>query len=128
MTEVKTEQDLKALAENWAAAERRGDTAFMERTLTNDFMAIGPRGFVLTKEQWLQRFTSGSLKYEYLEWDEVNVRLFGDAAVVTGRERQKVKYQDQVMESELRTTLVWVKQNGRWLLASAQMSPILGRP
>ncbi len=32
------------------------------------------------------------------------------------------------MESELRTTLVWVKQNAGWLLASAQMSPILGMP
>ncbi len=53
---------------------------------------------------------------------------YGDAAVVTGRERQKVNYQGQSMESELRTTLVWVRQDGRWLLASAQMSPILGAP
>ncbi len=122
------EQDLERIAEDFVAAERQGDAAYMERTLTKDFMAIGPRGFMLTKEQWLQRFTSGSLKYEYLEWDETNVRTYGDAAVVTGRERQKVDYQGQGMESELRTTLVWIKQGGRWLLASAQMSPILGAP
>ncbi len=121
-------QDLKQIAEEWAIAERSGDTAFMGRTLTDDFHAIGPRGFVLNKEQWLQRFRSGSLKYEYFEWDEVNVRPYGDAAVVMGRERQKVKYQDQAMESELRTTLVWVKQDGHWLLANVQMSPILGMP
>lgn len=121
-------QDLKQIAENWATGERNGDTAFMERTLTDDFMAIGPRGFVLNKEQWLQRFRSGSLKYEYLEWDEVNVRPYGDAAVVTGRQRQTVNYQGQPTESELRTSLVWVKQDGRWLLANAQMSPILGMP
>ncbi len=121
-------QDLKRIAEDWATAERRGDTAFMQRTLTDDFEAIGPRGFMLNKEQWLQRFESGSLRYEYLEWDEVTVRPYGDAAVVTGRERQKVNYQGQPMESDLRTTLVWVKQNGRWLLANAQMSPILGMP
>ncbi len=123
-----TQQDLRKLADDWAAAERRGDTAFMERTLADDFTAVGPRGFVLTKDQWLQRFTSGSLKYEYLEWDEVNVRPYGDAAIVTGRERQKVDYQGQGMESDLRTTLVWVKQDGQWKLANAQMSPILGRP
>ncbi len=124
----RVKQDLTRIAEEWATAERSGDTAFMERTLADDFMAIGPRGFVLTKEQWLQRFTSGSLKYEYLEWDEVNVRSYGDAALVTGRERQKVDYQGQGMESDLRTMLVWIKDDGRWLLANAQMSPILGRP
>jgi len=49
----------------------------MERTLTDDFIAVGPRGFMLTKEQWLQRFASGSLKYEYLEWDESSVLTYG---------------------------------------------------
>ncbi len=121
-------QDLKQIAEDWATAERHGDTAFMQRTLTDDFEAIGPRGFMLNKEEWLQRFRSGSLKYEYLEWDEVTVRPYGEAAVVTGRERQKVNYQGQPMESELRTTPVWVKRDGRWLLVNAQMSPILGMP
>jgi ketosteroid isomerase-like protein len=125
---TRVDQELMQIAEGFAAAERQGDTAYMERTLTGDFLAIGPRGFLLNKEQWLQRFTSGSLKYEYLEWDEANVRTYGDAAVVTGRERQKVTYQGQGMEMELRTTLVWVKQSGRWLLASAAMSPILDAP
>ncbi len=125
---TRVEQDLNQMAEDFAAAERQGDTAYMEGTLTDDFIAIGPRGFVLNKEQWLQRFTSGSLRYEYLEWDEANVRAYGDAAVVTGRERQKVHDQGQGMEMELRTTLVWVRENGSWRLASAAMSPILGMP
>ncbi len=123
-----TIEDVKRLAKEWAASERRGDTAFMQRTLADDFVGIGPRGFMLAKNEWLQRFTSGALKYEYLEWDEANVRVYGDAALVTGRERQKVNYQGQPMESELRTTLAFVKQQGRWLLAGLQLSPILGRP
>ncbi len=128
MTMDRTAQDLKSLTDDWAASERQGDTTFMERTLTDDFSAVGPRGFVLNKEQWLQRFRSGGLKYESLDWDDVNVRTYGDAAVVTGHERGKVKYQNQAMENDLRTTLVWVRQDGRWLLAAAQMSPILGMP
>ena len=83
---------------------------------------------MLTKDEWVQRFSSGDLKYESLEWDEVKVRSYGDAAVVTGREKQKVRYQNQPMESELRTTLVFVKQQGQWRLANVQFSPVLGRP
>ncbi len=128
MVTEKAEQDVRNLSAEWAASERQGDTASMQHTLTDDFVGIGPRGFMLSKDEWIQRFTSGNLKYESLEWNEVRVRAYGDAAVVTGRASQKVRYQDQTMESDLRTTLVWIKQQGHWRLASWQASPILGRP
>ncbi len=128
MVKEKTDQDVKQLAEDYMTAERQGDAALMERVLASDFVGIGPRGFMLTKDEWLHRFKSGELKYESLEWDEVEVHDYGEAALVTGRVKQKIKYQGQPMESELRTTLFWVKQQGRWQLGGLQFSPILGRP
>ncbi len=124
----KTEQDVRKLVAEWAAAERKGDSASMQRTLTDDFVGIGPRGFMLSKDEWIQRFASGNLNYESLELDEVSVRAYGDAAVVTGRDRQRVKYQNQPMDSELRIMQVWIRQQGQWRLAGLQYSPILGRP
>ena len=122
-----TEQSLNKLAQDWAAAELRGDTAFLERTLADDFVGIGPRGFMLTKDDWLQRIKSGDLKYESLNWDEAKVRLYDKAAIVTGRAMQKVNYQGNVMEARLRTTLVFVNQQG-WQLAGLQFSPIVEGP
>ena len=122
-----TEQSLNKLAQDWAAAELRGDTAFLERTLADDFVGIGPRGFMLTKDDWLQRIKSGALKYESLNWDEAKVRLYDKAAIVTGRAMQKVNYQGNVMEARLRTTLVFVNQQG-WQLAGLQFSPIVEGP
>lgn len=123
-----TEQSLKNLSNQWAAAEQRGDIPFLERTLADDFVAIGPRGFMLTREGWIQRIRSGDLKYETLTWDEVNVRTYGDAAIVTGRSTQKLKFQNQPMENDLRATLVLVKHQGVWRLAGIHMSPIAEPP
>jgi ketosteroid isomerase-like protein len=119
---------LKELGEDWAAAELRSDTVFLEHALADDFVGVGPRGFMLTKDQWLARHESGALRYEYLQWDDVQVRVYRDAAVATGRETVKGKYEDHDLQDQFRTTLVFVKPQERWLLASLHLSPIAGRP
>lgn len=122
-------QHLQQLSEEWATAERQGDTAFFQRTLTDDLVGVGPLGFMLSKADAVQRFTSGNLKYESFSWDDVKIRDYGAAAVMIGRQTQKAHYQDKVMEGQFRTTLIWVQQQGEWRLAGFHISPIAqGRP
>ena len=124
-----SEADVLELAEDLRKAELRGDVAFLERVLAPDFEGIGPRGFVLTKEAWLGRHRSGDLKYEALDRDEVSLRAYSDAAIMTSREVGKTKYKGQeVPIGALRATHVFVRRGGRWLLAGVQFSPILGAP
>ena len=123
--------ELKDLVEEWANAELAGDVAFLTKTLADDFIGIGPLGFMLTKEQWLARFETGDLAYEAFAIDEVKVRLYGDAAVATCRQTQAGTYQGQavdVMQGEFRATLVFVEHEGRWRLAGLHLSPIAGPP
>src|SRR6267143_1741321 len=87
-----TEAELLELAENLRQAELRGDVPLLERVLTADFVGIGPRGFVLNKEAWLGRHRSGDLKYESLERDEVALRTYTDAAILTAREIGRTLY------------------------------------
>ena len=121
-------QQLKKLGEDWATAELRGDTAFLERGLADNFVGVGPRGFMLTKDQWLVRHESQALRYESFQLDEVRVRVYGDAAVVIGRETMEGKYEEYAIRDQFRATLVFVKQQERWLLAGLHLSPIAGRP
>ncbi|MCA1718936.1 MAG: nuclear transport factor 2 family protein [Actinobacteria bacterium] len=125
-------EELNRLVEDWATAEQRGDTAFLESTLADDFVGVGPRGFTLTKEQWLARHEAGNLKYESLGLDEIEVRPYGDAAVTVCRQTAEGVYEDENgrydIHEQFRATLIFVKQRERWLLAGLQLSPILGRP
>ncbi len=121
------EEQVKALGQAWAEAEQRGDTDFLERTLTDDFVGIGPRGFLLTKAQWLARYQTGSLRNASFALDDVAVRVYGDTAVLTGRQVQQTEYRDpggqfRDASGEFRATLTCVRQAGRWQIAGWQAS------
>ena len=111
----------------WAEAEERGDAEFLGRALTDDFVGVGPAGFMLTKEQWLGRF-AGSLSYESFALEEVEARLYEDAAVLTGRQKQAGGFQGNDVGGEFRASLMLVEREGRWLLACWHASPIAGAP
>jgi ketosteroid isomerase-like protein len=118
--------------EDWANAELAGDTDFLRAALADNFVGVGPRGFTLTKEEWLDRHESGVLKYGSFAIDEVGVRFYGDAAVVVCRQAADGVYEDDNgsydIHEQFGATLVFARQQGRWLLAGLQLSPILGRP
>ncbi len=123
---------VEKLAEEWAAAGLRGDTYSLAEILADDFVGVGPRGFTLTKGQWLSRHDTGSLGYEAFGLDEMEVRSYGDAAVMVCRQSAEGVYEDENgrfdISDQFRATLVFVRQGGRWQLAGLQLSPILGRP
>ena len=121
-------KELRKVMEDWTAAELRGDAASLESTLAEDFIGIGPHGFVLMKGQWLERHESGKLRYESIGWDEAQVRPYGDAAVVSGRQSAEGKYEDYDLWDQLLATLIFVKQQGRWLLAGLRSTTFRQAP
>ena len=125
-------RQLEELARRWASAEWRGDTALLGSILADDFIGVGPRGFMMTKEQWLARHEAGSLGYESFRLDEVGMRLYGNAAVAVCRQTAEGVYEDENgrynIHEQFRVTLVFVRQQEGWVLAGLQLSPILGRP
>ena len=129
MDRERATQDVEQWVHDWIGAERRADTAFLEQALADDFLAVGPLGFLLSKQQWIGRHQAGDLRYSALTLDEATVRLYGETAVVIGRQVQDASYRgNKVAMDQLRTTVVLVRQQGRWQLAGIHMSAIAQPP
>jgi Domain of unknown function (DUF4440) len=112
----------------WAQAEMRADTGTLEAISTADFMLVGPLGFVLDKQQWLERYRAGDLVTTSLSFEDPVTRVYGDAAVTIARHVQQASYRGHPADGEFRTTHIAVRGDSGWLLAGMQLSPIGGPP
>jgi len=67
-------------------------------------------------------FTSGDLKFQSITTDDVQVRVYGNTAVETGRSTMDGQDKGQTVPRDTRFTRVWVKQEGRWQLVANHYS------
>ncbi len=110
----------------WTVAERTGDTHALRSLLADDFAGIGPHGFELDKEQWLDRYDSGALTNEVFATEDVTVRPCGDdAAIVNGIQVQTAIYRGQPNPGRFRFTVVLANHRDAWAIANVQLSPIV---
>ena len=122
-----TDQILE-LGRRWAAAERGGDADALAPLLADDFLLVGPLGFMLDKMQYLGSRRSGDLKHESLVWDDVHVRGYGDAAVAVGSRTQRTTFQGRDASRRFRVTQVAIRRGDGWILAGLHYSPIAPPP
>src|SRR4051794_3082057 len=104
MTERNAEADVRVLSQAWVEAELSGDAAALEGLTTEDFTVVGPVGFVLNREQWTNRYRDGTFVASELAYDDVSVRIHGDAAISIGVHAQKATHQGNPADGSFRGT------------------------
>ncbi len=125
-TTTTTADQVHELGRRWVAAEEAADLATLDTLTTENFTLVGPVGFVLTKDQWLQRYRGGGFTTHKLTWDETAVRDYGDTAVVIGRHTQEASMQGNRVDGSFRATHILVRDGAGWRLAGMHLSPIGG--
>jgi hypothetical protein len=120
-----TEQTIRQLDNERIQAQIHADTVALNRIYADDFIGVGPSGTVRTKPQVISDFTSGGLKFQSITTDEVQVRVYGNTAVETGRSTMIGKDKNKVVPRDNRFTRVWVKLHGNWQLVSNHYSLLI---
>lgn len=108
------DQEFMRMGREWADAFVKRDKATLERILADDFMSTGPTGAVANKAQYVADAGSADATIEAINVEDGSVRMYGDAAVVTGRYTMKGKAGGQDIGGPHSYTAVYVKRQGRW--------------
>ena len=120
--QTRAEEVIRKVDNERIQAQIHADATALDRIYAADFIGVGPSGRVRTKPQVISDFTSGDLKFQSITTDDVQVRVYGNTAVETGRSTMIGQDKGQTVPRDTRFTRVWVKQQGRWRLVANHYS------
>jgi mannose-6-phosphate isomerase-like protein (cupin superfamily)/ketosteroid isomerase-like protein len=141
------EAELRATMEQCRKASLDGDTERVANCLADDYLQTDIAGYVQDKVAWLREYfqplaeliKAGKFRWEVYDRKDVQFRMHGDSAVVVGTLQAKgsgarpmpqhtwVADPNATFSGTLRFTHLYIKRNGKWLLAALhnQMPPSL---
>ena len=119
------ERHLIELERQLSDALVRQDAVVLDHLWSRDLIFTFPDGKVSNKQQRLaaQKPATQPSESETVN-DEVKVSLYGNTAVVTVLATWRGKANNQAYSNQFQATHVWTKQEGRWQLVAAHVSPV----
>ena len=123
LSKVETEQLLRQMTDEWAKALVRGDGEALGRIMADDFYFAYPfEGD--GKEQFIDDVTSGEVRVEHLNRENVRVRIWDDTAITTSKDSSRWFYQGHDFSGNYKVIHVYSLRNEAWQLVSVQACPI----
>jgi uncharacterized protein (TIGR02246 family) len=120
------EQQILALHKAGDRALMSADLTALARIFADDYVQYNEAGEAFTKQQVLNNFRTGAIRYPSIVSTGRKIRVFGDTAVVHGSES------DEVEVNGKRSTVRYVyldvlrKCDGEWKLVASQLARPLG--
>jgi ketosteroid isomerase-like protein len=117
-------KEIMRVSEEWDRAMVTNDAEAIGRFMAEDWVIIGSNGSVADKSSFLALVRSGALTHDVMETHEMDVRVYGDTAVVIARGVSGGNYQGQPFREVERATCVFVRQAGEWRCVATHLSRI----
>jgi len=114
---------VREAANGWTQAAVKQDAAGLQRYLADDLQYAHAGGQTQNKDQYVAAVTNGPARYESFTFSDLKIKLYGQAAVLTGFVDVKMAGQEAF---RVRTLQVYTSNHGQWQM-SAHQSTRLGR-
>ncbi len=122
MSEMDDEQQILALHQAGDKALMSADLEVLAKIFADDYLQYNESGQVFTKQDVLNNFRTGAIRYPSIVSTGRTIRVFGDVAVVHGSESDEVEAAG--MRSAVRYVYldVLLKRDGEWKLVASQLA------
>jgi uncharacterized protein (TIGR02246 family) len=102
----------------------QADTETLTRIFSDDLTFTHTGSNVDSKQMFIEKVATGILQYESLTTEGVQVRVYGSAAIVTGRADMVVTARGNQRRYSYAYTNVYVHQNNRWQMVAWQATRV----
>jgi len=119
MNHLDDKQQTEAL---YHAALMRADVAALDEILADDCIQNTDTGQPMTRQQILDSFRSGAVRYPSIVSTGRTIRLFGEMAVVHGSEDDEVETRGERCRARYFYLDVLLKRNGEWKFVASQLA------
>jgi ketosteroid isomerase-like protein len=120
------EQELLKLQREWLDAYQAHDAAALERIEADDFTLTEGDGKVTTKAEDVASLKNAKPPQpdDAFDVEDVQVRLYGDTAVLIGRVIIRYRNRGQMVAEQYRYTDTYLRRRGRWQVVASQLTRI----
>lgn len=115
--------EIRSLESNLSNLIVHGDWDEFSKFLAADYVRTIADGRSETRDQTMATLRSGEPRILAMIPEELEVRLYGDTAIVTGNLTLTARLENRVREKRNRFTDVFIRRSGRWFLAATQITP-----
>ena len=112
------------LEEHRRKAMLAADVAVLDDMFVDDLSYTHSNAVSERKALYIERLAAKHYDYRELNFLDQDIRLVGDAALITGDMTGEVVIAGQLRKLNARTTVVWIKRDGRWQMLTFQSTPI----
>ena len=115
-------QQFEQLEAVWNEAHERGDADALDKLWADDMEVAVPRMPVMKKPDALKFARSGRMKFLSYRTSDIHVRVYDNAAVVTGRLQRTRSMNGQQISDDWRFTKTYVREGQLWRVVSFHAS------
>lgn len=112
--EATDKEQVRGLEKSCATALLAGDFQTLGSIFAEEWMVVGQDGQVMSRQQVFAVLKSGDLKFTSYELGEMDVRIFGDTAVVIGHGNPHGEARGEKFEEKEIFTDTFVRVGGKW--------------
>ena len=122
MSEIDDEQRILALHLAGDKALMSADVQALSQIFADDYVQHNESGQAFTKQDVLDNFRTGAIRYPSIVSTGRTIRVFGDIAVVNGSESDEVEVAGKRSAVRYVYLDVLLKRNGEWKLVASQLA------